>query len=85
MHHQKVDRARPPCRFWIAVDGYRRRTGQGMVVPWRIAPRPEPRAAALVSIHEVKETEKLGGSKDFQHHRIFGASWNRWLLADNQG
>ena len=67
----EVDRAWPRCRLWIAVGGYRRREGQGMVVAWRIAHRPEPRAAVLVSIHWIEISAILGTSKRFQHHRIF--------------
>ncbi|EJK51390.1 hypothetical protein THAOC_29438, partial [Thalassiosira oceanica] len=70
----QVDRAWPRCRFWIAVGGYHRRAGQGMVVAWRIAPRPEPRATILVSIQQIRQSAILGASKDFEHHRIFERS-----------
>ena len=66
VHRPEVDQARPCCRPWIAVDGYRRREGQGTVVAWRITPRPEHRAAVLVSIQEIRRKAILGASKDFR-------------------
>ena len=65
VHPPEVDRARPRCRLWIAVDGYRRRAGQGMVVASRIAPRVKRSAAVLVSILQIREIGIRGASKIF--------------------
>ena len=37
-----------------------------MVVAWRIAHRPEPRAAVLVSIQQIRQNAIFGDSKDFR-------------------
>ena len=64
---------RPGEASYSVVD-HRRRAGQGMVVAWRIAPRPEPRATVLVSIHEIRESAIRGVSKIFFARAGFEAS-----------
>ena len=57
-----------------------------MVVAWRIAPRPDHRAAVLVSIQQIRRSAILDKSKDLQLNvTLKPAWWHRRLLLDNQG